>query len=48
MTESEYITIQVKRSDYKSLENLKDHPRQPIHEVVSEVVGIATKARRGE
>lgn len=47
MKEIELTTIAIKRSDWAILENFKDHPRQPIHEVMTEVLNIVTKIKRG-
>lgn len=46
MADEDLITQRIRRSDCEILERLKDHPRQPFYEVVSEVVAIATKNKR--
>lgn len=47
MEKENLITVRIRRSDAKILESLKDHPRQAVYEVVSEVVSIATEGKRG-
>lgn len=42
----DFTTVQIKKEDVKTLESLKDHPRQPLHEVISEVVNIATESKK--
>ena len=48
MVEKEELkTAWLKKKDIERMEILKDHPRQPIHEVVSELLKIGTKAKSG-
>lgn len=47
MEEKYLITVRIKRSDNEILEGLKDHPRQPLWEIFSEVVKIATQPKGG-
>lgn len=46
MENEDLVSQRIKRSDCKILEDLKDHPRQPLHEIISEVVAIATKTKK--
>jgi len=46
MDENNLITIRIKRSDCKILDSLKDHPRQPLYEVLSELLQIVTESKK--